>query len=107
VKWEIQTIGNRPAGFISADHLLIQTAISSLAQLGVEPALTIGSTDANIPFSKGFPAVVLGVTIGGGAHTSKEYIDIAPIKRGLIHLVDVVTRMAQKNLTPLDLGERN
>ena len=95
VGWETQAIGNRPAGFISADHPLIQTALSSLTQLGVEPALTIGSTDANIPFSKGYPAVVLGVTTGGGAHTSREYIDIPPIEKGLTHLVDVVTRLAQ------------
>ena len=95
VGWEMQAIGNRPAGFISADHPLIQTALSSLTQLGVEPALTIGSTDANIPFSKGYPAVVLGVTTGGGAHTSREYIDIPPIEKGLTHLVDVVTRLAQ------------
>jgi acetylornithine deacetylase/succinyl-diaminopimelate desuccinylase-like protein len=95
VDWEIQAIGNRPAGFIGADHPLIQTALSSLAQLGVEPTLTIGSTDANIPFSKGYPAVVLGATTGGGAHTSKEYIDIPPIEKGLIHLVEVVTRMTQ------------
>lgn len=95
VEWEMQAIGNRPGGFISADHPLIQTAISSLTQLGVEPALTLGSTDANIPFSKGYPAVVLGVTTGGGAHTSKEFIDIPPIEKGLTHLVDMVTRMAQ------------
>lgn len=95
VDWEMQAIGNRPAGFIRADHPLIQTALSSLTRLGVEPALTIGSTDANIPFSKGYPAVVLGVTTGGGAHTSKEYIDIPPIEKGLTHLVDVVTQIAQ------------
>lgn len=95
VDWTMQAIGNRPAGFISADHPLIQTALSSLTRLGVEPALTIGSTDANIPFSRGYPAVVLGVTTGGGAHTLKEYINVPPIEKGLIHLVDVVTRMAQ------------
>jgi len=39
--------------------------------------------------------VVLGVTTGGGAHTSKEYIDIPPIEKGLTHLVDVVTQIAQ------------
>jgi acetylornithine deacetylase/succinyl-diaminopimelate desuccinylase-like protein len=95
VEWDMQAIGQRPAGFISPDHPLIQTALSSLTQLGVEPVLTVGSTDANIPFSKGYPAVVLGVTTGGGAHTSREYIDIAPIEGGVTHLVDVVTRMAK------------
>ena len=95
VDWDTQMIGNRPAGFISAEHPLIRTALSSLTRLGVEPSLTIGSTDANAPFSKGYPAVVLGVTTGGGAHTLKEYIDILPIENGITHLVDVVTRLAQ------------
>lgn len=95
VNLEILKIGNRPAGSISADHSIVRAAMSSLENLGVKPALTIGSTDANAPFSKGYPAVVLGVTTGGGAHTLKEYIDILSIENGITHLVDVVTRLAQ------------
>ncbi len=33
-----------------------------------------GSTDANIPHSLGIPAICVGVYIGGGAHTTKEWL---------------------------------
>ena len=95
VDWDMEMIGNRPAGSINTDHALIKTSLSCLEKLGVEASLTIGSTDANIPFSKGYPAVVLGVTTGGGAHTTNEYIDLPPIEKGMAQLVDVVTRLAQ------------
>jgi hypothetical protein len=57
--------------------------------------LTIGSTDANIPFSRNHPAVVLGVTTGGGAHTMHEFIDIPPIEKGITHLVDFVIQVSK------------
>lgn len=95
VKFETEAIGNRPAGSIRDDHPLIRAAMRSLTALGVEPSLTTGSTDANIPFSKGFPSVVLGVTTGGGAHTVNEYIDIPPIEKGMTHLVDFILQVMQ------------
>jgi len=57
---------------------------------GLEAVLTSGSTDANIPLSRGIPAVVVGMTAGGGAHTLNEYIDVAPIEKGLAQLVKFV-----------------
>ena len=95
VEWDIRMIGSRPAGSISAEHPLIRVSLGCLEKLGVEPFLTIGSTDANIPFSRGYPAVVLGVTTGGGAHTMAEYIDLPPLEKGLAQLVDVVTKRTQ------------
>jgi di/tripeptidase len=40
--------------------------------------------------SKGFPALVLGITTGGGAHTQEEYINTAPVKQGMEQLVRFV-----------------
>jgi tripeptide aminopeptidase len=93
VWFDMDQIGERPAGEISAKHPLIQLAMACVRSQGGEPALTVGSTDANIPLSKGYPALVLGVTTGGGAHTSKEYIDIPPVKRGMAHLVDFIKQV--------------
>jgi tripeptide aminopeptidase len=44
------------------------------------------STDANWPLSLNIPAVCLGITRGGLAHTVKEFIDIAPMQSGLKQL---------------------
>jgi acetylornithine deacetylase/succinyl-diaminopimelate desuccinylase-like protein len=83
VNIETQVIGQRPAGQMSSDQPLVKLAESCLRELGVESVLTTGSTDANIPLSKGYPAIVLGISTGGGAHTVHEYIHTEPVAQGL------------------------
>jgi acetylornithine deacetylase/succinyl-diaminopimelate desuccinylase-like protein len=95
VSIDTEVIGDRPAGSIGADHPFIRAALNSLRQAGVDPILTIGSTDANVPFSRNYPAVVLGVTTGGGAHTVNEYIDLPPISKGIEHLMDFVHQVSR------------
>ena len=90
VHMEAEVIGARPAGQISADHPLIRLAQRCLHRQGMEAVLTSGSTDANIPLSKGYPALVLGVTRGGGAHTKNEFIETALVEKGMEHLVSFV-----------------
>jgi len=83
-------IGQRPAGEISPDHPLVRLAISCLEAQGLQAALNIGSTDANIPLSLGLPAICIGLTTGGGAHTTGEYILTQPLAQGLAQLADLV-----------------
>lgn len=90
-----QVIGQRPAGEIEISHPLIQRAIATLRALGIEPALTTGSTDANIPLHLGYPALVLGLTRGAGAHTAGEYIETAPLQDGMEQLVRFVSGVWQ------------
>lgn len=85
-----ELIGQRPAGVIPTRHPLIQLVTRTLLSLGVRPVLSVGSTDANIPLSKGLPAVCLGLSTGSGAHTLEEYINIKPVASGLEQLVLVV-----------------
>lgn len=81
-------IGDRPGGAIPDDHLLVQAAISLLKTSGVKPQLSmrISSTDANIPLSRGIPAVCIGVTEGGNAHRTDEWIATQPVEKGLRYL---------------------
>ncbi|HEX8916972.1 MAG TPA: peptidase dimerization domain-containing protein, partial [Chloroflexota bacterium] len=90
---EIQLIGKRPAGHISEKHPLVRLAEQCLAEQGLKATFTSGSTDANIPLSRGYPAVVLGITTGGGAHTVQEFIDTAPVQLGMEQLVSFVERV--------------
>lgn len=90
VRFGLQVIGQRPAGEIAADHPLVRLAQRCLEKQGVQPRLNIGSTDANIPFSRGYPAVCIGLSTGAGAHTLKEYVHLAPLAKGLTQLVDLV-----------------
>ena len=80
----------RPAGSIALDHPLLRLAAESLRELGVEPVFERGSTDANIPLSRGLPATVIGLCHGGNAHRPDEYIETALLENGLKHLVKVV-----------------
>ena len=90
VSANLEVIGDRPVGKIPADHPLVSLAYRSLLEQGVEPCLNIGSTDANIPLSMGLPAICLGLTMGNGAHTDREYIQTRPLSRGLRQVAAVV-----------------
>jgi acetylornithine deacetylase/succinyl-diaminopimelate desuccinylase-like protein len=90
VQIEADLIGDRPVGAIASDHPLIQLAINCLNKQGIVPRLSIGSTDANVPLSRGMPAVCIGLTTGGGAHTTDEYIHTQPLAKGLDQLLAIV-----------------
>jgi di/tripeptidase len=93
VKTEMELIGQRPAGQIPEDHRLVKLAEQCLAEQGLRAAFTSGSTDANVPLSRGIPALVLGVTTGGNAHSVQEYIDTVPVEKGMQQLVQFVERV--------------
>ncbi|HJS19296.1 MAG TPA: M20/M25/M40 family metallo-hydrolase [Anaerolineales bacterium] len=93
VRVEAEVIGQRPAGYIDPSHPLIELAEDCVREVRLTPILTAGSTDANVPLSKGFPAVVLGVSTGGGAHTVHEFINTEPVALGMEQLVKFVQRV--------------
>jgi len=92
VKYTIEKIGDRPFGEIAPDHPLVQAAVQALHAQDLHADLQIGSTDANIPLYHGVPAVCIGLTGGGGAHTTGEYMDTTLLGKGLAHLLEVVQR---------------
>ncbi|MGQ9833401.1 MAG: M20/M25/M40 family metallo-hydrolase [Candidatus Villigracilaceae bacterium] len=97
VKFSVQPISTRPAGELPASHPLVRLAEESLRLQGIHPNLIIGSTDANLPLSKGYPAVCIGLTTGGSAHTAQEFIHTLPLQAGmeqLLHLVGQIWKMA-------------
>lgn len=92
VNIEQQLIGSRPVGALSIDHPLVQLARRELLKIGINPNMAIGSTDANIPLSRGLPAVCIGITRGAGAHTPGEFIYLEPLEGGLQCLVSIVRK---------------
>jgi tripeptide aminopeptidase len=86
VDLQIEQIGRRPAGELPRDHHLIKVLSAILSELGLEPHLDIASTEANLPLSLGYPALTLGLTTGGHAHSAQEYIQIGPIEKGLLQI---------------------
>jgi tripeptide aminopeptidase len=66
---------------------IVRLAIETLEAMGISPTGDASSTDANIPISRGIPAVCIGLTTGGNVHREDEFIDVAPIVNGLTQLV--------------------
>jgi tripeptide aminopeptidase len=90
VRVSAEVIGDRPAGQIPVDHPLVMAAIKNYFKEGIEVKLNIGSTDANIPLSRGYPAICMGLTCGGGSHTVGEYIETKPIRHGFRILTNLI-----------------
>ncbi len=89
-----EVIGDRPAGSIRENHPLVEAAIESLADVGVDATIRTGSTDANAYLAAGIPSVCVGITTGRGAHTSGEFIDIKPVSAGMEQVRLLVPRAA-------------
>lgn len=74
IRLDLQKIGDRPSGEMSAATPLVQRAMATTTVFGGTPALGTGSTNSNIPIALGVPAVTIGRGGGGGnAHAPEEY----------------------------------
>jgi tripeptide aminopeptidase len=91
VRMETEIIGQRPSGGLPAEHALVRLAQDCLRAVGIQPHLNSGSTDANLPLSRGLPAVAIGLTTGGKAHTVNEYINIPPLEKGIEQVLRLVS----------------
>ena len=93
IKVTMELIGKRPAGKLARNPSACTAgSAGTLQDRKIQPDLTIGSTDANIPLSLGLPAVTIGLSTGFGAHTRNEYIQTQPLANGLAQLIEVVGR---------------
>ncbi|MFH1524079.1 MAG: peptidase dimerization domain-containing protein, partial [Chloroflexota bacterium] len=88
----LEVIGQRPSGELPAGHSLVRLAQDCLLAVGIESHLNIGSTDANLPLSLGLPSVTIGLTTGGKGHTVYEFMNIAPLEKGMEQLFRVVSK---------------
>jgi tripeptide aminopeptidase len=83
----IEVVGDRPAGYLNPRHVLVQGALQALSEVNITGTLETGSTDGNIPLYYGCPCVTVGITRGGNAHRTDEFIEIAPIQQGIRQLI--------------------
>jgi tripeptide aminopeptidase len=76
LQFSIKKIGNRPAGRLPSDSVLLETLRAVDRHLSIRTEPRVASTDANIPLSLGIPAISLGAGgEGGGIHTRAEWYD--------------------------------
>jgi tripeptide aminopeptidase len=103
LKLHIETIGNRPAATLPDNSPLLHTLRAVDRHLSLRTELRLGSTDANIPLSRGIPAVALGSGgSGGGIHTLQEWYDPTgretALRRILLTLLDTLQTTADSHL---------
>lgn len=83
---EVTLLGERPCmGDVNPTRqqtLEERLSAAIRAEAECEPFFHSSSTDCNIPFSLGIPAVCTGVYRGRGAHTREEYIELASLPAG-------------------------
>jgi len=93
VTLRMEAIGERPAGGLSDSHPLVRAACEALKEAGERWIVEAGSTDASVPLSLGLPAVCVGLTRGGGAHSMKEHIQISPLSRGYAAVMGLIHKV--------------
>ncbi|GAB4479591.1 MAG: M20/M25/M40 family metallo-hydrolase [Anaerolineae bacterium] len=84
---QVDLIGERPCAALSDEHPLVQAALATLRYLGFEThPPESGSTDANVLLAAHLPAVCVGITSGGNAHTLEEYIEPGMLPLGMAQI---------------------
>ena len=77
----------------------VVTAKAAVVAGGLKPGYGYGSTDSNIPFSLGIPAITIGKNgpnSGGRGHSLDEWIDVAkaPMMKGMTTCLTTILAVA-------------
>ena len=92
----VEIIGDRPCGETPAEHPLVELALDATRRIGREGELTTASTDANVPISRGIPAIAIGAGgRGGEAHTPSEWFDNRDGPLGIARALTIVVGAAE------------
>jgi tripeptide aminopeptidase len=90
-----RSLGSRPSGKLADNSPLLATVRNVDSFLGNRSRLERSSTDANIPLSRGIPAVSIGGGgKGGGSHTLTEWYEPAGREMGLKRLFLITAALA-------------
>ncbi len=92
---EITVIGDRPSGETDRSLPLVESAIEATRLIGRDADLATASTDANVPISRGIPAIAIGAGgRGGEAHTVAEWFENAAGHLGVVRALAIVVASA-------------
>lgn len=95
VEIHMKQVGDRPAGSIPRHSPIVTYADAALQTIsGGEAHYIASSTDANIPLSRGYQAVCLGLTFSGNSHRPDEFMQITNLPAGLGQLLLVTLAAA-------------
>ena len=96
LSFSIVKIGDRPAAHLPDDAPLLDALKAVDRHLGLHTDQRLGSTDANIPLSRGIQALSIGAGgSGGGAHTLAEWYSAKDREVGLRRVLLLTLAMTQ------------
>ena len=98
---EVERVGTRPAASGDINSRLMQSAAASLALFGLEIEPQTSSTDANLPISRGIPAI----TISRGGESADSHSPTESWQNINAHVglqVGLLTLLAEAGLAPSD-----
>jgi tripeptide aminopeptidase len=94
--FSITKIGDRPAALLADDSPILETLRAVDRHLGLQTGARLGSTDGNIPLSRGVEAISVGAGgEGGGAHTLREWYSARDREAGLRRVLLLTLAMAE------------
>jgi tripeptide aminopeptidase len=92
---EITVIGDRPSGETDRSLPLVESAMEATRLIGRDADLATASTDANVPISRGIPAIAIGAGgRGGEAHTVAEWFENTAGHLGVVRALAIVVATA-------------
>ena len=91
-----ELVGDRPAGALADDAPILRTAREVARALGLNPAESLSSSDANLPMSRQIPAIAIG---GGGravgSHSPAESFDTTDSWKGTANALLLTMALAR------------
>jgi acetylornithine deacetylase/succinyl-diaminopimelate desuccinylase-like protein len=91
----LTVLGERPAGEVAPDHDIVVAAAEATRAIGRTPEFAVASTDANIPISRGIPAIAIGGGGSGGeTHTTAEWFENSEGSRGVARAALILAALA-------------
>ncbi len=90
VRFEVEVIGDRPAGEGDGTRPIAGLIRDIYSEMGISCIEGASSTDGNVPISMGIPSFTIGVYRGGNGHRQDEWIDSASLIPGLQSLLLIV-----------------
>lgn len=82
-QYTVEVVGDRPTGSLSEKSKYIQGLLALGKEQGYDLKLSAGSTDSNIPLSKGWPSVTTGFKRSENGHKTTEFLYIDSLVPGI------------------------
>ncbi len=87
---DLKTISNVRAARLANNHPLVQSAVSTMAHLGIEPAKGSSESELSILLSRNIPALTLGVSHGTGYQKMHASMQIEPMFKGIAQIIGIL-----------------